>query len=110
MGCPYCREPLQIIEAEQEESKPIIRQPLVFRHLKEDDVSVDHDLEFADEYERRRLPFEAPEWDDPELEGKRRKSAESEAQGEGLGVSRGRNGKTPTASDSSPGRSRCFAR
>jgi len=96
MGCPYCREPLQIIEAEQEESKPIIRQPLVFRHLKEDDVSVDHDLEFADEYERRRLPFEAPEWDDPELEGKRRKSAASEAQGEGPESAGGGSDKTPT--------------
>ncbi|MGI9242136.1 MAG: hypothetical protein ACR2RV_15160 [Verrucomicrobiales bacterium] len=75
MGCPYCREPLQIIEAEQEEAKPIIRQPLVFRLLRRDDLSSDHDLEFADEYERRRLPFEAPEWDDEKVEEKRREGA-----------------------------------
>ena len=76
MGCPYCREPLQIIEAEPaSEDKPIVRQPLVFRHLKRDDVSVDHDLEYADEYERRRLPFESPVWDDATLEERRREAA-----------------------------------
>ena len=80
MGCPYCREPLQVIEAEPEESKPIIRQPLVFRRLRREDLSSDHDLEFADEYERRRLPFEPPEWDDEEVEEKRRKDAVAEEQ------------------------------
>lgn len=76
MGCPYCREPLQIIEAEPaSDDKPIVRQPLVFRHLKQDDVSLDHDLEYADEYERRRLPFEAPAWDDATLEERRREVA-----------------------------------
>jgi hypothetical protein len=83
MGCPYCREPLQIIEAEPEaEQKPIVRQPLVFRLLREDDVSVDHDLEFADEFERRRLPFEAPAWDDAKLEEERRTAVTATAGGD----------------------------
>ena len=70
MGCPYCRTPLEITEAEpddqpqDDEKKPRVRLPLVFRELRDDDVGVDPNLEFADEFGRRRLPFEAPEWDD----------------------------------------------
>ena len=85
MGCPYCREPLEIMEWEPElapaeekkrkkkrEEAPIVRQPLVFRHLKDGDVSTDHDLEFADEYDRRQMPYESPKWDNEEFEASRR--------------------------------------
>lgn len=76
MGCPYCRAPLEIAESEPEEvleeaieasaaeAKPKVRLPLVFRQLRKDDVALVSDQEFADEYERRRLPFEAPAWDE----------------------------------------------
>ena len=32
-------------------------------------------MEYADEYERRRLPFESPVWDDATLEERRREAA-----------------------------------
>ena len=86
MGCPYCHQPLEIVEAPAEvveetaadeagsgekPAKLTVRQPLVFRLLRDEDVSTDHDLEFADEYERRRMPYEAPAWDDERLKNRR---------------------------------------
>ena len=77
MGCGSCKAPLEIIEQdidekpEVSEEKPlkkknheIKRRPVVFRVLSEEDIAEGSDLEFTDEYERRRLPFEAPVWDD----------------------------------------------
>lgn len=109
MGCTYCREPLEVTEyqpaAEEDaggeqdeqakdekrateaggepeisgETKPRERKPLAFRLLRDEDLGVDFNRQFADEYERRRLPTDAPEWDDEKLLKKRRERDESMA-------------------------------
>jgi len=85
MGCPYCMQPLEVAEGEldddweeelveeeepeREPKPPVERRPLVFRELRDDDVAEVSTLEYADEHTRRRLPFEAPEWDVAEDDG-----------------------------------------
>ncbi|MFT4548904.1 MAG: hypothetical protein ACI8XO_003575 [Verrucomicrobiales bacterium] len=77
MGCGYCKAPLEIIEKPGEEeskqdlkkkkkSEPLPRRPLSFRKLRDEDIADESEIGFADEFERRRLPFESPLWDDEE--------------------------------------------
>ena len=102
MGCPYCMQPLEVAEAEPEEAPeappeeeqpkaPIERRPLVFRELRDDDVAEVSTLEFADEHTRRRLPFEAPEWDVAKEGGSRDDPEDS--QGSEAAVLTGSDGK-----------------
>ena len=85
MGCPFCREPLEVARYEpavkkmrgdevEEEApkKPVPRQPLVFRSLRKEDLGVDSNLQFVDDFERRRLPSDVPEWDDKDVIDERR--------------------------------------